>query len=184
MLDFLSTPCKLPSFLDFTKDDKNTWEHWEKLVHAAQAKAPAPIRCLFTKSFFLELERIRTTIIPEFSTLFGTSPGTSNHDLYQQAFVQYFDQLQDALKTYVEEALLTAHLLPPAIEALEDMENKLLWLYKAPFPVLSTAVINLQTQVPLLTPGLINIITNMLEENKLALAEVSFIQPLLYLLQN
>lgn len=178
ILDFLCTPTEWPPFQDhyggFPENSKPSSLPLRAAFLELHALPSPPLRCLLTRSLLVELESARITLLPSFLTSFGASPGTDTHATYMEEFALYTEKAQKIISTFVEDALSNPKLLSKeAIAALKDMENKFLWIFKGPEGILQETAVDFQTRPPILTPKLIEILTNLMDQQRGAWAEVS-----------
>lgn len=133
----------------------------------------APIKNVLPQAFFLSLDLIKTQVLGSVLNDFGAEVGTHEAQVYQDKWALYKLKVFALISKYKDACLAHAELSGDERIILEDMTNKLDWIWNT--ETFTHTWVTLETLLPLLSPGLItDYITPWFKQNQDAWAEVSY----------
>ncbi|KAJ3535148.1 hypothetical protein NM688_g7018 [Phlebia brevispora] len=184
-LDFLVQDCTLPSYHDYqqhlqtlpsAKERKAyATEQYHTLRNLLKAQPTSLHRFLIPAQVTHALEEKRTLCLgswQEMTLTFGAAKGSQQYNTYMEQWKKYRTEVIAIFEEFVSDALQKTDLEEDVTKVLQDMANKVQWLLFTGL-IREEGSVAMQTPMPLLTPGLLVAIFNMLQPHEEAFIELA-----------
>lgn len=161
--------------MDKMKEDTAESRAWclstRAMLHEALNKT-TPLRHLLPKNTWFQIEQFRHDHFGNMPILFGNGQNTEQAKKWATNLEAYVNSVHETFTQIAE--IIThnpGHFSDAEIAVVKDMPNKLLWLFNTNLNM--ETGLNLDTQLPLLTPNFASMLADMLHSHQNAWAEVS-----------